>query len=478
MRKSAARVASVLVAAVALVASPGSAANASWSRASLVRLPAGGTSLPQGYLPTLACTGPGDCLAAGDFQNRSSKVTGLVVTESKGVWSTGRALGAPADAAGSANLTPYASACGALGDCVVVGSYADATGTTEAFIDQESGGVWKRPYEVALPANAAPAPDEVAQLRAVACSSATHCVAAGSFTTGAQGTTVEGLVVSGGAGSWVARPVTAPGGAGVDPEVALSQVACAAGTCVAAGTYVDADNATHALALSAATPQASEVALPGNASEFASASVGAVACASAGDCALDGTYETSGGELEGFAASSRHSSWGPASELTMPPGAATNPRVFFYGFVGLACHSPGQCATGGQYVDAQGDAQGFLDNEVNGVWLAATRLALPAGATQAGHNGGVVAVSCPGDGACSAGAAYLNAQGQYEALIVTETHDAWTQSQTLALPRGATAVGVDGGVYGLVCVTASSCAATGSYLDRAGDYEGFDAGRA
>ncbi len=413
MSRSAARLASVLVVAAAFVASPLSAANAPWSPAHLVRLPAGGTALPQGYLPTLACAGAGDCLAAGDYQDRSSNVTGLVVTESRGVWSTGRALGAPGDAASSPDLTPYASACGAPGDCVVVGSFADLSGTTEAFIDQEVRGAWKEPVEVILPSGAAPGYYERAQLHAVACPSATHCVAVGSFTIGAQGQIVKGLVVTGGAGPWSAKAVSAPGD---DPLAAFSQVACAGATCVAAGTYVDDDNATHAMVADTATSTSAEVALPGNASAFASASVGAITCAAPGDCALDGTYETSGGQLEGFADSSNQSAWGPAIELVMPASAATNPRVFFYDFAGLACHAPGQCTTGGQYVDGSGDAQGFVENEVNGAWRAATKLALPAGATQAGHNGGVVAVTCPGDGTCSAGGAYLDARGRYETL--------------------------------------------------------------
>ena len=157
----------------------------------------------------------------------------------------------------------------------------------------------------------------------------------------------------------------------------------------------------------------------------------------------------------------------------MPSGAAANPLVFYYGYADLACAAPGQCALGGQYRDAQGLYQGFLADEVGGAWRAATRLRLPAGAAQAGHNGGVVAVACPGIGSCRAGAAYVDARGRYQAYVVGERADAWTQATTLALPGRSRTVGVDGGVYALACAGYSRCAAVGTYLDRGSAYQGF-----
>jgi hypothetical protein len=472
--KSAGRALVLLAACALFLAAPAGAAAPTWARARPVVLPSGGTSVPQGYLPGLACAGVGNCVAAGEFQRGSSDVGGLVVAETGGTWHTGRALVAPPGAATPATLTPYAAACAAVGDCIVVGSYDDAAGNSQAFVASEVQGAWRAATEVTLPANALKT-GQVAALRAVGCSSATRCVAVGSYTTNTAAGAVEGLVVTGVAGTWSAHEVAAPAGANANPVFGLSQVACAGGACAAAGNYVDDQNATHVLVVDAsATPTASVLDPPSNASGFPATTVGALACSAAGRCALDGTYETAGGQLEAYAATSVKSAWAPAQELVMPAGANANPRAFFYGFSAMACHAPGSCTTGGQYVDAQGDYQGFVDNEVAGEWQPATELRLPAGAQQAGHNGGVVAVTCPASGTCRAGAAYLDSQGRYQAYVADEVNDTWSGGTTITLPAGATQVGVDGGVYGLVCRTYDACTATGTYLDAAGNYQGFD----
>jgi hypothetical protein len=465
--------ATLVVLALAL---PAGATSTRWSPARLLRLPVASASLPQGYLPALACPAAGSCVAAGDYQDGANVVHGLTVSSRRGVWSRARAIAPPPGAASPADLTPEAVACGAVGDCLVVGSYSDATGAVQAFVDREVKGAWRGARAVALPANAAVSA-QVAGLRAVACASATSCAAVGSYVTSDPPGAIEGLVVVVRAGSFSAREVSAPGAANFNPRLVLTQIACArAGSCVAAGTYLDADGATHAIAASASlAPVGAALAPPSDVSAYPGETVGALACVRSGACVVLGTYETSAGRREGYVASSVRGKWQRADELVMPPGAGANPDVFSYGFAGLACASPGDCAAGGQYVDAQGAHQGFLVDEVAGRWRAATELALPVGAREAGANGGVVALTCPASGRCRAGAAYVDAHGNYQAYVVAETAHRWARGTTLALPRGSSDVGVDGGVYGLVCASTSRCSATGSYLDATGNYQGFAA---
>jgi len=137
---------------------------------------------------------------------------------------------------------------------------------------------------------------------------------------------------------------------------------------------------------------------------------------------------------------------------------------------------PGNCATGGQYLDKTGKYQGFLVNEISGRWQASTELALPGGATQTSHNGGVVSLSCQSPGNCSAGAAYLDAAGRYQAMIVNETGHVWKAASRLALPSNAAGVGIGGGVYALVCQKSGVCDAVGSYLSGATNYSAFTVG--
>ncbi len=474
MRSSAPRVVVLVVAACVVVATTAAAVSTRWTPAHLVRLPASATSVPNGYLPALACPGVGTCVAAGEDAKASLYIEGVVVSETHRVWHAAQMLKPPAGSFVQPDLTPYSVACGSVGNCVVVGSFYDAASDTVPFIAREIKGVWQRAVQVALPDDAA-ALAQAAGLRAVSCSSSLACVAVGSYTANTTDAPVEGLVVTIKGATVLAHGVVAPNDANANPFVTLSQVACAGpDTCMAAGTYIDAENATHALVVNATdAPTASVLVEPANASAYTSVTVGSLACGGVGSCAVVGTYETSGGQVQGFEAESSHATWPRASELVMPATARANPHVFFYGFTSLSCHVPGTCTTGGQYIDATGRYQGFVDNEVAGQWRTATKLRLPAGAQMAGPNGGVVAVACPRAGRCHVGAAYLNAHGQYEALVGSEVGNVWTTGTTLALPAPATSVGVDGGIYGLVCPSATSCTATGSYMDLHGNYQGF-----
>jgi hypothetical protein len=217
--------------------------------------------------------------------------------------------------------------------------------------------------------------------------------------------------------------------------------------------------------------KALSVVLPGNASAFAGAKFDEIACANNGDCMATGTFNTITGAVQPLVALSHSFAWSRAVEVNVP-GAAANPETTVFGFQGSSCAASGDCAFGGQFRDKSGHFQGFLENVVNGDVQRAQVLALPAGAQQAGRNGGVVSVSCPAIGACVAGATYLNAKQQYEPLVAHETKNVWTLGTTVVLPGGASTVGVDGGVYSVRCFSSTSCAVSGSYVS-ASRYEGF-----
>ena len=460
--------------AATVLGSPAGAVAPAWTHARVIALPSNGVTVPQGYLPALACPAVGSCVAAGDFADFASNTYGMVVVEAKGVWKPAASIDPPLAAAASANLTPTATACGAVGSCVVVGSYQDNSGNLLAFADLETAGTWRGAQSVPLPADAATT--QVAQLRAVTCAGTTTCTAVGTYTASGANSPVEGLVATEVNGVWHASSVELPGPANVDPIVTLSQVACDGNhVCISAGTYIDANGVSHGLGvtITGATVSGTSIRLPSNANLYPSVTIGSAACA--GACVVTGTYVTASGAREGFALTATGGTWSPATMMVLPANAATSPHVFFYGFSGASCASYGNCTTGGQYRDASGRYEGFLVNQVHGVWRAATELKLPAGAQQAGKNGGVVAITCPVAGTCSAGAAYLDAKGLYQALIVTEVGTTWRAGTTLRLPKGATSVGIDGGVYGLVCPSAGHCSATGSYLDGLGRYQGFAA---
>ncbi|MGC8511301.1 MAG: hypothetical protein ACP5PB_10580, partial [Acidimicrobiales bacterium] len=399
--------------------------------------------------------------------------------EVNGAWRAPTTIAAPVGAASTPGVTPTSGACSAAGACVVVGSYQDQAGNAQAFTVSERRGAWSRAVEVTLPANAI-ATAQSAQLRAVACAKGA-CSAVGTYLASASPSPqTEGMTLTSTGGAWSrAVEVTLPANAGPTPYVTLSELACAAATagdCSATGTYLDANNATHGLIVDEVNGvwrAGIELVPPANVNAVPLIQLSSLACPGPGNCAAIGTYESAAGHLNGLTVDEVNGVWRAARALALPVAATVNPLTFLYGFSAVSCSSVGNCAAGGQYRDAAGRYQGFLVNEVHGVWRAASELRLPAGATTTGKNGGVVALSCYANGECAAGAAYLDAAGHYQALVVAATHGRWGPGTKVQLPGTASSVGVDGGVYSLICASATRCTATGSYLASPTIYQGF-----
>ena len=470
----------VVVAVLVTLAStlPASASIPAWRAARVATLPSGGQGIPDGFLPTLSCVSAGNCEAGGAYTNAHGDVEGLLLNETAGTWTAPQTLTAPADAAANPGVTIYDLSCGALGNCAAVGSYESHAGTTEAFVANEVGGHWGVARPVSLPTNAL-VKGQSALVRSVDCPAAGTCSAVGTYSDNDPvASRNEGFFLSETHNAWGrAREITFTTPTNFNPFVTVSQIACVASAeCTAVGSFIDADDVTEGLLLSevhGAWTKARTLELPANASAFAGASLSEVACVRGSSCAVLGTFNSTTGAIEAMVATNHSGTWLRARELTMPTGAAANPHVFLYGFTGVACASALECAVGGQYRDSAGDYQGFLADETHGVWGDATELALPSGAREAGKNGGVVAVACPAEGSCRASGAYIDSSGNYQAVVVNQTGGLWQRGAKVVLPAGGATVGVDGGIYSLLCATANSCVGTGSYLKGAGIYEGF-----
>jgi len=472
----------LLVASLATltVAVPAGANNAvpTWPAARIVALPSGATGLPQGYLPALSCPSAGNCVVGGAYADASGNTQGLLLEKVAGAWRSPKRLVAPADAAANPAVTISALSCARARNCAVGGSYQQKGGNSQSFVAGEVRGSWSGARVVVLPANAA-ATGQTSTVRSLSCASAGNCSAVGNYLTKTSPVGhADGYAVSEVRGRWGrAREIVAPAGANVNPFVSINQLACSsAGNCSAVGSYVDANGVTHGLTVNEVggvwAPDR-PLALPGDANAFPGATLSEISCVSNANCTALGSYTNAAGAIEGLTVTELSGQWSRAASMSMPTGAASNPHVFFYGFSGLSCPSIGNCSAGGQYRDGAQLYQGFLVSEVAGRWSGATELALPSGAPAAGKNGGVVAVSCPSAGNCSAGAAFLDGVGNYQALVVNEIAGNWLAGTQVKLPSGASTVGVDGGVYGLVCNTATSCTATGSYLGSTTTYQGF-----
>jgi len=449
-----------------------------WHSAKAVRLPSGATGLPNGFLPALSCPSAGNCTAGGSYSDRSGSVQGLLLSEVKGVWETPTKLLPPSGAHVNPSLTINSLSCATAGNCVAVGGFKDTHSNGQSFVADEVRGRWKKAQEVTLPSGAGSSLQN-SEIHSVECWSPGNCGAIGSYVdnTSPSGY-AQGLEINEVRGVWGrARKTALPVDANVDPYVNINQVACTrAGSCVAVGSYINRDNATEGLVITESGgtwKAATAVVLPGNASAYPSAMLSEVTCAATDNCTAIGTYTDVAGDVDAMTVNESHAVWARALAMEMPGGAAANPHAFFYGYGGLTCPSIGNCSAGGQYLVGTSSYEGFFVNEVRGSWKPATEMMLPAGSQMAGKNGGVVAVSCRSAGNCSAGAAYLDKSSEYQALIVNEVRGRWEIGRKITLPTGNNTVGIDGGVYGLICHATGPCTATGSYLKTLTNYEGF-----
>jgi len=450
-----------------------------WQAAKAVALPSDGVNLPQGFLPTLSCPSAGNCLAGGSYLSSTGATEGLVVSEVNGAWKSGVTLSPPSNAGQNPGVSVDTVSCASAGNCVAAGNYALSDGSMEPFYAVETSGTWDQAKEVALPSNAL-ASGQNSEVMSMSCPSVGNCSAIGTYLnqTTALGQ-VLGFTLKEASGSWSsAAQIVLPATANTNPYLTVHQLSCAsAGNCTAVGSYVNSNGNTVALLLnetngtwaSALTP-----ALPANASAYAGAVLGEVTCHAVGTCTAFGTYNNNVGAIEPLAVTETSGKWGRGVGITMPAGAATNPHTFFYyGSAQLSCPSVGNCAAGGQYRDSAGKYQGFVVNEVNGKWQAATELKLPTGSTSAGANGGVTSVSCSGPGTCSAATAYYDANGVYQTGVSSEVNNVWQTDVQIVLPGGASTIGIDGGIYGIQCQSGGSCTASGSYELGSSTYQGF-----
>jgi hypothetical protein len=463
-----------------LLALPAAAIGAApqWHSAKAASLPSGATGLPDGFLPALSCPSAGNCSAGGSYSDAKGNVQGLLLSEVKGVWKAPTRLLPPSSADPDPSLTINGLSCATAGNCSAVGSFEDTHSNGQSFAAEEVKGKWERAKEVTLPANAGSSVQN-SEIHSVVCWSPGNCSAIGSYLDNTAPTGyAQGFEVNEVRGTWQrAQETVLSTDINIDPYVIINQVACThAGNCVAVGSYISKDNATEGLIIDEVRgvwKSATTAVLPGNASAYPSALLSEVTCVSANNCTAVGTYTNVSGDVEGMIVTETRATWARAVSMVMPGGAAANPHTFFYGFGGLACSSVGNCSAGGQYLVGTSTYEGFFINEAKGVWHTATEMTLPAGAQMAGKNGGVVAISCRSAGNCSAGAAYVDASSEYQALVVNEVGGRWETGLKVTLPTGNNTVGVDGGVYGLICHPKGPCTATGSYLKTLTNYEGF-----
>ena len=430
--------------------------------ATVAPLPADAASHPGAIVRAAACPSASSCVGVGTYYDSSKGEQVLVLAGSGTSWTAAEA--APPANAGSEPITLFTVACASASYCVATGFYYDSSGNQHGLLVTGSGTSWTT-TEAPLPANAAN--DRPATLTWVACASASSCVATGTYTDSSGNE--QGLLLAGSGTSWTATEAPLPGGAASDPDAGLGSVACApASSCVAAGDYTDSSGNEQGLLLagSGTSWTATEAPLPGGAASDPDAGLGSVACAPASSCVAAGTYTDSSGNEQGLLLAGSGTSW-TATEAPLPAGAASDPDAVLSS---VACAPASSCVADGTYIDSSGNRQGLLLAGSGTSWTA-TEAPLPAGATDSPVT--ILArIACTSASFCVVLGLYEDSSGNRQGLLLTGSGTSWAATEG-PVPTNAAASPFIFPLESIVCASASSCVATGSYFDSSGNGQGL-----
>lgn len=366
-----------------------------------------------------------------------------------GVWGTAREL---PGLAGVEQAEIESLSCAAPGDCAAGGFYV-TDDSASPFIADEDKGTWGRPKDIVPWALG-----DDTFVDSVSCPSAGNCAAAGIYSSEPpQDNPVVGVFVADEKdGRWGAG-VPASGAAALDPynpldtTPSVSGISCpSAGNCVVVGEYTDGQgiNQPYLLAEIRGTWQ-SGVEAPGMTAlnGGAGATATSVSCASAGNCAVGGSYWTTTADTmsKAFVASETNGTWHNA--ITVPGTSAA--------VGGAATVQAVSCPRGGDCVAAGSDGSEFAVTGVNGSWDNAVTIT---------GMGGIGSLSCPANGDCVAGGTISMGKsvGDNKAAVVTEANGTW--GKAIVVPGLTSVPGQqDSNVTSISCASAGNCTAGGYY---------------
>ncbi|MHB8334563.1 MAG: hypothetical protein ACYDEH_06650 [Acidimicrobiales bacterium] len=429
---------------------------------SLVRiataLNAGGAAMTT----AVSCPAQGACAAGGFYTDATHDHEAFIVSQIGGVW------GAPQEVATAYNLGGEASvnsiSCPAVNSCVAVGFYTDAAQHHQAFIVEETNGTWGATQSVATTLNVGG--DAVAT--AVSCAAAGSCVVGGRFEDSSLAR--HAFVVEETSGTWH-NAVEIVGGLDAGGGGLVTSVNCAAvGACALAGQYAPRIHQTQAFVMSETNgvwskPQ--EVA--GALNVGFGATVGDVACPTAGNCAAGGSFETSAHTTQPFVVNETAGRWGTPVALTSHIRGNVNSDI-----TALSCAGVGSCSVAGDYTTSTGATLSFVAAETATSWgpelPVVAELRSPAGTYVPVTGSAVQSLACPAAGYCEIGGQVSTGPTGDQAFVAVEQPAGWGIAQSIAPGQNA---GHDATVFSLSCAAPGACVAGGRFTDAASHYQAF-----
>jgi hypothetical protein len=208
-----------------------SLSNGTWTSTE-APLPSDANTVADPHLNAVTCSSPSTCIAVGGYTNSDGRDTGLIETLSDGTWAP---IETP-ETGGYADVS-----CPTSTSCIAV-----AASQAGSLVEMLANGTWN-PVAAPLP-NDASAQGGI--LESIACQSVTVCVASGNYSD--QAGDELGLIETLSSGTWSSTAAPLPPNA--DTHSFMNGTACpASGSCLAVGQYDDASTG-NALGVIEAVP--------------------------------------------------------------------------------------------------------------------------------------------------------------------------------------------------------------------------------
>lgn len=459
------RVAGLVALAGVILALPLSAAasGAGWV-AGEPFLPPGGSQVSS--FPAVACASTTVCTAVGSYIYDANQHTApLLLEETAGAWGLqGVKAPLPSDAVANSSASLSSVSCASAGNCTAVGAYSTASGTPPLLVT-ESAGKWRAATAPADPRGGSWPYSGDPGATSVSCAAAGDCAA----TTGAGFLLDE----TGGKWSAVQAPVPSNAWAG-QPSSVLGVSCASVGNCVAVGWYYALNGEPSLQGLIETEIDgvwsASQAPLPQDAvgSGGSGTSITNVACPSAGNCTAIGMYTSSQGNAagqRGLLLDESNGVWS-ATPAPLPGDAGTNNQLRLSS---LACSSAGNCAVVGTYDDGSAVRHWLVLTEGGGTWTADAPQ-LPGSIALGPLN----SVTCPNAAKCVAVGDVHEAAHVPEGLVFMWSRAVlnrqWSVLETV-LPSDSPGL-LD--LSAITCLgTMAHCSATGLFEDGASTSQGL-----
>jgi hypothetical protein len=428
----------------------------------------------------IACPAAGDCLITGEYTagpgfDGNPDISDFVLEEKRGSWQKPVAINglAALNTGGEADIDD--ASCPAAGYCTIVGDYSGAhLETSSGYVATEVDYRWGKATQVPGLAKLNVGGD--AGDSTLACPTPRNCTIVGMYAPAAQaasartgqprGAARAGGAVAVGAGSG-AVAVGAGGGAvvrraGRPAGARLRYDSPPPATDDSAGLFADSE-------VNGSWQQSTAARLRGLTATGFADTTSNLACASAGNCLLGGSYSAtaSTGSATSFLLTEAKGTW----SATYLPGEES--------ILAVACPSLGNCVVGGN--DARGVAATW--HQASGTWTTPAELPGATSLSYRGHksqDSDVTNLACPSAGNCTAGGFYLtditsaNPLGLDNDFVASAAGGTWSAA---TVPAGLAALNGGGdagyGFSGLACAAGANCAAVGQYLTANENYGAF-----